>query len=44
MMGTDYDADMSDLDPVKTIASVPGLTDRERDLIYGDNARELFKL
>ena len=44
MMGTDYDADMSDTDPVKTIASVPGLSDRERALIYGDNAEALFSI
>ncbi|HTE84450.1 MAG TPA: amidohydrolase family protein [Dehalococcoidia bacterium] len=44
MMGTDYPADMRDSDPVKTIASLPRVTDREKDLIYGDTARELFKL
>jgi aminocarboxymuconate-semialdehyde decarboxylase len=44
MLGSDYPADMADPDPVKTIAALPRLTDRERALIYGDNAAALFKL
>lgn len=44
MLGTDYPADMADDQPVKTIASVPRLSDREKDLIYGDNAQALFKI
>jgi aminocarboxymuconate-semialdehyde decarboxylase len=44
MLGSDYPFDMRDDDPVKTIASVPRLTDRERALVYGENARALFKI
>jgi aminocarboxymuconate-semialdehyde decarboxylase len=44
MLGTDYPADMSDTDPVKTIASLPHLSDAEREMIYGGNAMKLFKI
>jgi aminocarboxymuconate-semialdehyde decarboxylase len=44
MLGTDYPYDMSDVDPLKTIASLPHLTDMQRDMIYGDNAAALFKI
>ncbi len=44
MLGSDYPADMADPDPVKSIQSVPSLTDPERQRILGDNAAELFKI
>ncbi len=44
MLGSDYPADMNDLDPVKTVASLPHLSDAERDMIYGGNAQRLFKI
>lgn len=44
MLGTDYPFDMGDVDPVKTIAALPRLTDRQKNLIYGGNAAELFKI
>ncbi|HWP56649.1 MAG TPA: amidohydrolase family protein [Candidatus Acidoferrales bacterium] len=44
MLGTDYPADMSDPDPVKTIASLPHLSDAEREMIYGANAMRLFQI
>ncbi|MGH7845146.1 MAG: amidohydrolase family protein [Candidatus Binatia bacterium] len=44
MLGTDYPADMSDTDPVKTIASLPHLSDAEREMIYGGNAMRLLKI
>jgi aminocarboxymuconate-semialdehyde decarboxylase len=44
VMGTDYPFDMGDYDSVKTIASVPHLTDAQRQRIWGDNAAELLKL
>ena len=44
MLGTDYPFDMGDTDPVKTIASLPHLSDRQKDLIYGGNAAALFKI
>ena len=44
MLGTDYPADMSDTDPVKTIASLPHLSDAEREMIYGGNAMKLLKI
>jgi aminocarboxymuconate-semialdehyde decarboxylase len=44
MLGSDYPYDMSDTDPVRAIASVPGLSDAQRELIYGGNAMRLFKI
>jgi len=44
MLGTDYPYDMSDADPLKTIASLPHLSDRQRDMIYGLNAAALFRI
>ena len=44
MLGTDYPYAMGDPDPVKTIAALPHLSDRERQLILGDNAALLFGL
>ena len=44
MLGTDYPADMSDTDPVKTIASLPHVSNAEKEMIYGGNAMRLFKI
>jgi len=44
MLGTDYPFDMGDYHPVNTIASLPHLSDAQRELIYGGNASRLFKL
>lgn len=44
MLGTDYPFDMGDDQAVKTIASLPRLTDAQRDLIYGGNAAEWFRI
>jgi aminocarboxymuconate-semialdehyde decarboxylase len=44
MMGTDYPFDMGDRDPVKTVASLPHLSDDEKEMIFGANAAALFKI
>jgi aminocarboxymuconate-semialdehyde decarboxylase len=44
MLGTDYPFDMSDTDQVKAIASLPHLSDAQKEMIYGGNAIELLKL
>ncbi len=44
MLGTDYPYDMGDWTPRKTIESVPGWSDLERDLVIGGNAERMFKL
>jgi aminocarboxymuconate-semialdehyde decarboxylase len=44
MMGTDYPFDMSDRDPVKTIASLPHLSDNHKEMIFGGNAAAYFKI
>lgn len=44
MLGSDYPADMADPDPVKTIASLPYLTEPQKQRLWGDNAAELFKI
>lgn len=44
MLGTDYPYDMSDPDPVKAIAALPHLSDRDRRLVLGENAAVLFGL
>jgi aminocarboxymuconate-semialdehyde decarboxylase len=44
MMGTDYPFDMGDRDPVKTIASLPHLSDNQKEMIFGGNAAALFKI
>jgi aminocarboxymuconate-semialdehyde decarboxylase len=38
MMGTDYPFDMGDRDPVKTVASLPHLSDDQKEMIFGANA------
>jgi aminocarboxymuconate-semialdehyde decarboxylase len=44
MMGTDYPFDMGDRDPVKTVASLPHLSDDQKEMIFGANAAALFKI
>ena len=44
MMGTDYPFDMGDRDPVKTVASLPHLSDDQKEMIFGGNAVALFKI
>ena len=44
MLGSDYPYDMSDIDPVRAIASLPHLSDAQRELIYGGNAMQLFRI
>jgi aminocarboxymuconate-semialdehyde decarboxylase len=44
MMGTDYPFDMGDRDPVKTVASLPHLSDDHKEMIFGANAAALFKI
>lgn len=42
MLGTDYPYDMGDDDPLATLATVPGLTQHQIDLISGGNAARLW--
>ena len=42
--GTDFPADMSDADPVRTIESLTELSTGDRDLILRGNAARLLKL
>jgi len=44
LLGTDYPFDMGAYDPQDYIAAVPGLSDRDRDLILGGNAARLLGL
>ena len=44
MLGSDYPFDMGDPDPVKTVRSLPHLSELQKDLVLGGNARNLFKL
>jgi aminocarboxymuconate-semialdehyde decarboxylase len=44
MLGTDYPYDMGDPDPVKSVAALAHLSDRERRMILGENAAQLFGL
>jgi len=44
LLGTDYPYDMGEEDPVGLIASVPGLSRSERNLIEGGNAARLLKI
>ena len=44
VLGSDYNQDMSCGRPVEFVASVPGLTAQDRQLILGDNARRLLRL
>lgn len=44
MMGTDYPFDMGDYTSVKSIASLPHLTETQKQRLWGDNAAELFRI
>src|SRR5271168_4241596 len=44
LMGTDYPADMGEIDPVGMIEGAPGLDDVERRAILGGNAARLLNL
>ena len=44
LMGTDYPADMGEVDPLGFIGSAPGLNDAERRAILGENAARLLGL
>ncbi|HEY3909956.1 MAG TPA: amidohydrolase family protein [Stellaceae bacterium] len=44
LMGTDYPADMGEVDPVGMIESCAGLDDAERRAIFGGNAARLLNL
>jgi aminocarboxymuconate-semialdehyde decarboxylase len=44
LLGTDYPYDMADMNPLRSIESVPGLTAPQREKIAGQNAVSLFKL
>jgi len=44
MLGSDYPFDMSDTDPVKTIASLAHFSNAEKELMFGGNAQQLFKI
>ncbi len=43
-MGTDYPADMGEVDPIGMIEGTPGLDDVERRAILGRNAARLLNL
>jgi predicted TIM-barrel fold metal-dependent hydrolase len=42
-MGTDYPFPMGDPAPVDTVASIPDLTDEQRELILGGNVARLLQ-
>ena len=42
VVGTDYPFEMGDPEPVATVASIPGLSDGERDLILEGNLRRVL--
>ena len=44
LMGTDYPADMGEVDPIGMIEGTPGLDDVERRAILGRNAARLLNL
>jgi aminocarboxymuconate-semialdehyde decarboxylase len=44
VLGSDYNQDMSCERPVEFVATVPGLTAQERQLILGENAKRLLRL
>ena len=44
VLGSDYDQDMSCERPVEFVESVPGLSERDRQLILQENAARLLKL
>jgi aminocarboxymuconate-semialdehyde decarboxylase len=44
LMGTDYPADMGEIDPIGFVETAPGLDDAERRAILGRNAARLLNL
>jgi aminocarboxymuconate-semialdehyde decarboxylase len=44
LLGTDYPYDMGEYDPIGHIASVASLSEAERAMIAGGNAKTLFQL
>ena len=44
MLGTDYPFDMGDHDPVRSISSLPHLSDGQKEMMFGGNAAALFKM
>jgi aminocarboxymuconate-semialdehyde decarboxylase len=44
LLGTDYPYDMGEVDPVRLVCSVEGLSDHERAQILGGNAARLLRL
>lgn len=43
MMGTDYPFEMGDPEPVRTVDSIPGLTEEERERILGGNFARILQ-
>jgi aminocarboxymuconate-semialdehyde decarboxylase len=44
LMGTDYPADMGEIDPIGFVESAEGLDDNERRAILGHNAARLLNI
>ncbi|MGH8633203.1 MAG: amidohydrolase family protein [Burkholderiales bacterium] len=44
VLGSDYNQDMSCERPVEFVAGIPGLSQRDRELILGENAARLLRL
>ncbi|NBU70154.1 MAG: amidohydrolase [Bacteroidetes bacterium] len=44
LLGTDYPYDMGETDPLRLIASTPGISAEEKDLLIGGNAERLLGL
>src|SRR3954470_4448915 len=44
LMGTDYPADMGEIDPMGFVEGAPGLDDAERRAILGGNAARLLNI
>ena len=44
MMGTDYPFDMADTEPVARMQRLTGITQRDKQLVFGGNAARLLKL
>jgi aminocarboxymuconate-semialdehyde decarboxylase len=44
LMGTDYPADMGEIDPIGFIEGSPNLSDADRAAIFGGNAARLLGL
>ena len=44
MLGTDYPFDMGDHDPIRSVDSLPNLSDGQREMVIGGNAAALLKI